>query len=76
MAGPLSDLRVVDHPKLGSVGMAGISYKLGNTPAEIDRHPRCSASIPTKSSASLGSVPISWSSFAVMARSRAEAKRY
>jgi crotonobetainyl-CoA:carnitine CoA-transferase CaiB-like acyl-CoA transferase len=35
----LSDLRVVDHPPLGPVGMAGISYKLGNTPAEIRRHP-------------------------------------
>ncbi|MBA2449946.1 MAG: CoA transferase [Chloroflexi bacterium] len=47
MAGPLSDprvlardmLAVVEHPKLGPVRMAGIPYKLGDTPAEIRRHP-------------------------------------
>ena len=32
-------LAVVDHPKLGPVRMAGIPYKLGDTPAAIRRHP-------------------------------------
>jgi crotonobetainyl-CoA:carnitine CoA-transferase CaiB-like acyl-CoA transferase len=29
----------VPHPKLGNVTMAGISYKLGDTPATVRRHP-------------------------------------
>ncbi len=29
----------VDHPTLGSVRMAGIPYKLGDTPADVRRHP-------------------------------------
>ena len=32
-------LMSVDHPKLGPVQMGGISYKLGDTPGTIRRHP-------------------------------------
>jgi crotonobetainyl-CoA:carnitine CoA-transferase CaiB-like acyl-CoA transferase len=29
----------VPHPKLGTVTMSGISYKHGDTPASVRRHP-------------------------------------
>jgi crotonobetainyl-CoA:carnitine CoA-transferase CaiB-like acyl-CoA transferase len=32
-------LAEVPHPKLGTVRMSGISYKHGDTPATIRRHP-------------------------------------